>query len=115
MDEILIDDPLDRQLREAVPYIDDDGFTARVVASLPAPGRRKVSLRSVILVSIALLGSALAYVLSDSGRVVSENVARLATLPPLWLLIGAFAAGALAVTGGLLAALSRTRDPFSLS
>jgi hypothetical protein len=27
------DETLDRQLREAVPYINDDGFTARVIAS----------------------------------------------------------------------------------
>jgi len=29
------DDTLDRQLREAAPYIDDEGFTARVMAKLP--------------------------------------------------------------------------------
>ena len=29
------DETLDRQLREAVPYINDDGFTARVIARLP--------------------------------------------------------------------------------
>ena len=30
------DETLDRQLREAAPYIDDDGFTAHVMARLPA-------------------------------------------------------------------------------
>ena len=32
------DETLDRQLREAVPYINDDGFTARVIARLPQHG-----------------------------------------------------------------------------
>ena len=37
MDEIEQEDWLDRKLREAAPYIDDDGFTARVMEAIPAP------------------------------------------------------------------------------
>jgi hypothetical protein len=35
MDEKNREDWLDQQLREAAPYIDDDGFTARVLQKLP--------------------------------------------------------------------------------
>ena len=38
MDEQLQEDWLDRRLREEMPYIDDAGFTARVVQKLPAAG-----------------------------------------------------------------------------
>ncbi len=37
MNEIKQEDWLDRQLREAAPYIDDEGFTARVLQQLPPP------------------------------------------------------------------------------
>src|SRR5437762_1503583 len=43
------EDWLDRELREAAPYIDDDGFTVRVLQQLPAPRRSHDLLRSVIL------------------------------------------------------------------
>ena len=36
MNAMIDDDTLDRQLRDAAPYIDDEGFTARVMARLPA-------------------------------------------------------------------------------
>ncbi len=47
-------DPLDVLLREEEHYIEDAGFTARVMASLPP--RRKSWLRPVILSSATLLG-----------------------------------------------------------
>ena len=34
------DETLDRQLREAVPYINDDGFTARVIAEVAGSAAR---------------------------------------------------------------------------
>ena len=43
------DETLDRQLREAVPYINDDGFTARVIARLPAARREPQWLRAMIV------------------------------------------------------------------
>jgi hypothetical protein len=110
MSEIIEDDPLDRQLREAVPYIDDAGFTAQVLSKLPAPRRQPRSLRGVILIGIALLGSASAYVFSGGGKVVSENVAFLASLPTIWLLAVALVCGLLVTTGGLFAALSKARE-----
>jgi hypothetical protein len=110
MDEMNQEDWLDRQLREAAPYIDDHGFSARVLAALPVPRRKQLSLRSVILIGITLLGSVLAYVLSDGGRFVSVNVARVASLPLLWLLLIAFGSGILVTGGGLIAAISKSRE-----
>ena len=49
------DETLDRQLCEAAPYIDDDGFTARVIASLPAARREPQWLRAMIVVGLALI------------------------------------------------------------
>jgi len=110
MNETQQEDWLDRQLRDAALYIDDAGFTVQVVAKLPAPRQKQVSLRGTILVLITLLGCVLAYVLSDGGSFVMANIARLATLPLLWLLVLAFAIGILTAAGGLVAALSKSRE-----
>ena len=110
MDETIQEDSLDRQLREAVAYIDDDGFTAGVIAKLPAPRRQQLSLRSVILIGITLLGCVLAYVLSDGGRFVTVNLVRLSSLPMLWLFAVAFGSGLLVTAAGLIAAISKSRE-----
>ena len=101
---------LDRQLREAVPYIEDDGFTARVLRKLPPAKRRDQSLRSIILIGLTALGSALAYVLSGGGRFVVIEMSRLATIPTLWLFAVALGSGILVMTGGLIASISKTAD-----
>ena len=67
MDQFIGEEELDRQLREAAPYIDDDGFTRRVLKQLPvqpAPAR----LRGLILILTATLASVLTYVVSGGGR-----------------------------------------------
>lgn len=110
MNETQQEDWLDRQLREAAPYIDDAGFTSGVLAKLPAPRQKPVSLRGTILVGITLLGCVLAYVLSNGGSFIVTNVTRLTTLPLLWLLAFAFGSGILITAGGLVAALSKSRD-----
>jgi hypothetical protein len=100
---------LDRQLREAAPYIDDGGFTARVVQKLPSPRRRRDSLRAAILLGITLLASALAYVVSDGGRFVTVGVERLAILPMLWIFALALASGVVMTGLGVAAAISNNR------
>jgi anti-sigma factor RsiW len=110
MDEISEEDQLDRQLREAAPYIDDNGFTARVLHQLPGPRRTRESLRGAILLAAALLASALAYVASDGGRFLVVAMARLTTLPTLWLFALAFGSGILVMTGGVFAAISKTSE-----
>jgi hypothetical protein len=104
------DELLDRQLREAAPYIDDAGFTARVLSSLPGPHSQRLSLRAPILFGITLLGCVLAYVLSDSGRFVVVNLVKLTMLPITWLLIATVASGILVTTAGCYAALVKTRE-----
>jgi hypothetical protein len=51
-------DPLEAMLREQDTYINDDGFTARVMAALPP--RRRTWLRPIILLGAASIGTALA-------------------------------------------------------
>jgi hypothetical protein len=104
------EDWLDRQLREAAPYIDDEGFTARVLQQLPALHRSRRSLRSAILLGVTLLASVLAYLLSDGGRFLVVAATRLTTLPTLWLLVVALSSGILVMAGGVIAAISKTRE-----
>jgi hypothetical protein len=111
MDEKQQEDSLDRQLREVAPYIDDKGFTARVLQQLPPPRRGRDSLRAVILLGITLLASALAYVLSDGGRFLVVAMARLTALPTLWLLALAFGSGLFVMAGGVVVALSKASEP----
>ena len=103
------EDWLDRELREAAPYIDDAGFTVRVLQQLPPPRRRHDLLRAVILLGTAFLASVLAYVVSGGGRFVSETLDRLAALPVLWVFVLAVASGLVIAAGGATAAVSRSR------
>jgi hypothetical protein len=107
MDEMNREDWLDRRLREAAPYIDDNGFTRRVLARLPAPSRRREWLRTIILLGVTLLASVVA-ALSGGGRFVTVEMIRLATLPTLWVFVIALGSGMLVMAGGLVAAVAKT-------
>ena len=52
-------DPLDALLREQNPYVEDDGFTKRVVSALPCR-RPRFPLRRIFLLGAAVIGSVLA-------------------------------------------------------
>lgn len=102
-------DDLDRQLREAAPYIDDNGFTRRVLNQLPAPRARR-PMRAVILVGASMVASIVAYFLSGGGRFVFEGFNRLEKISPV-LILAAVGVFALLVTGvGAFAAFARTHD-----
>jgi len=103
------EDWLDRELREAAPYIDDEGFTLRVLQQLPPPRRRHDLLRAIILLGMAFLASVLVYVVSGGGRFVGETLDRLAALPALWVFVLALASGLVIAAGGATAAVSRSR------
>ena len=103
------EDWLDRELREAAPYIDDAGFTVRLLQQLPPPRRRHDLLRAIILLGMAFLASVLAYVVSGGGRFVSETLDRLAALPALWVFVLALASGLVIAAGGATVAVSRSR------
>lgn len=109
MEEMIEEDALDRQLREATAYIDDDGFTARVVSKLP-PGRAPRSMRGIILVAITALGSAIAYTLSGGGRFVSEGIIRLSAFPIWILLVFAFGSGLVVGACAVIAAIRKTPE-----
>ncbi len=110
MNEVKQEAWLDRQLREGAPYIDDEGFTARVLQQLPAPRHSRRSLRSAILLAITVLASVLAYLVSDGGRFLVVALTRLTTLPTLWLFVLALGSGILVMAGGVIAAIARTRE-----
>jgi hypothetical protein len=109
MEQVNQEDWLDRQLREAAPYIDDEGFTARVLQQLPPPRRSRDLLRAAILLGMTFLASVLAYVVSGGGRFVSMSIERLASLPALWVFVLALASGLLVAAVGATAALSKGR------
>ena len=112
MSNLIDDEELDRQLREAVSYIDDGGFTARVMQSLPAAARPAIErFRSAILISITVLACALAYLLSGRGGFVNDFVVQVSQLPMIWLLGLTFAAGILVGGLGLTAAVFKAREP----
>jgi hypothetical protein len=110
MDEIKQEDPFDRQLREATRYIDDDGFTTRVLRLLPPPQRRRRRLRAAILLGTTLLASVLGYVLSDNGRFIRVTIERLATLPVLGLFAFALISGMFLTALGFMAAMSKSHE-----
>ncbi len=103
------EDWLDRELREAAPYIDDEGFTAQVLQELAPPRRRRDLLRAIILLGMTFLASVLAYVISGGGRFVSETLERLAALPALWVFVLALASGLVIAAAGATAAISGSR------
>ncbi len=103
------EDWLDRELREAAPYIDDEGFTAQVLQELPPHRRRRDLLRAIILLGMTFLASVLAYVISGGGRFVSETLERVAALPALWVFVLALASGLVIAAAGATAAISGSR------
>ncbi len=104
------DETLDRQLREALPYVDDDGFTARVMANVPAAAREPRWLRAMVLLGLALLGSGVAYLLSGGGRVVREGVIQMADFPIWLLLVFAFGCGLVVGAFAVIFAIRKTPE-----
>jgi hypothetical protein len=110
MNQVNQEDWLDREFREAAPYIDDEGFTARVLQQLPPPRRGHDLLRAAILLGMTFLASVLAYFVSGGGRFVSVSLERLAALPALWVFALALASGLVIAAVGATAAISRDRS-----
>ena len=103
------DETLDRQLREAVPYINDDGFTARVIASLPAPRSELRWLRAMIVLGLALLGTGIAYLIGG-GNLVREGLVDLANFPIWLLLVFAFGCGLVVGAFAVIFAIRKTPE-----
>jgi hypothetical protein len=109
MDEQLQEDWLDRRLREEMPYIDDAGFTARVVQKLPGPVSRQ-SWRAVILISVTLLASVVTYLASDGGRFLIVAAYRFASMPLVFISLVAICATLIATAVAASAALVQARE-----
>jgi len=103
------DETLDRQLRESMPYIDDNGFTAHVMASLPVSRREAGWLRAAILIGLALIGTGVAY-LVGAGHVVRQGVVELANLPIWLLLVFAFGCGLVMGAFAVIFAIRKTPE-----
>lgn len=111
MDGQLQEDWLDARLRDEASYIDDAGFTARVMQQLPAPRRQLRSARSVILIGATVLACLLAYLLSGRGAFLGNIAAFLVTVPFNTLCALAIASGVLITVLGASAAVLKVRDP----
>lgn len=107
MEEQVQDEAFDALLRDEMVYIDDAGFTARVVKQLPMRQTRR-SFRAVILIGVALLASALAYTLSDGGRFINVAIVKLSLTPLPLIYLSAIGAGILVMVLGTLGAISKT-------
>jgi hypothetical protein len=110
MNAMIDDETLDRQLREAALYIDDEGFTARVMARLPAARRKPRCLRAMILLGLTLLGSGIAYLLSGGGRFVREGMIQLSDFPIWLLLVFAFGCGLVVGAFAVIVAVRKTPE-----
>ena len=108
------DETLDRQLREAAPYIDDDGFTARVMARLPAVPRSESQwLRAMVVLGLALIGTGIAYLLS--GGVIREGLNQMADFPIWLLLVFAFGCGLVVGAFAVIFAIRKTPEVRNLT
>jgi hypothetical protein len=108
MDENLQEDWLDARLRDQAPYIDDGGFTARVVQRLPRSRPRR-SFRAFIILCLTILGSVVTYVVSGGGKFIGTGIDRLATLPLMWILALTIVSSLVLTSIATAAAFSKTR------
>ena len=108
MDDKLQEDSLDARLRDEAPYIDDAGFTARVVQKLPARQVRR-SYRALLLVGITLAACLAAYWFAGGTSLAIDAYTNVAMMPVTWMWVCAAGAALLVMAGGTAAALSRSR------
>lgn len=109
MEEQLQEDWLDARLRDDAPYIDDAGFTARVVEQLPVRRRHSRRFRSVVLLAAALLASVIAYALGG-GKSLADAAAFLVAMPLVTVAGLAVACALLATVIGGSFAFIRSRE-----
>src|SRR5438067_13031429 len=99
MEEKLQEDSLDARLREEAPYIDDTGFTSRVVQKLPARQVRR-SYRAFILLGITLAACLMVFWFVGGTSFAIDAYANVAMMPVTWMWICAAAAAIHVMAGG---------------
>jgi hypothetical protein len=105
-----LDDLLDARLRDETPYIDDAGFTSRVMKQLP---RRRLSWntqRAIVILLATIVSVVVAYFASGEGMFIHEAFARISRLQQLQLVLIIVACGITMTIAGLWAALAGTRS-----
>jgi hypothetical protein len=105
-----LDNLLDARLRDETPYIDDAGFTARVMQQLPHRRFSWSAQRAFIIFAATIASVVIAYFASGEGMFVHDAFARISSLRPIQLLLLILACGTGMTIAGLWAALARTRD-----
>lgn len=95
-------------MRDEAPYLDDAGFTSRVVQKLPARQVRR-SYRAFIMLGITLAACVASFWLAGGTSFALDAYTNVAMLPVMWMWIFAAAAAIVVMAGGLAAALSRSR------
>ncbi len=108
MDDQLEDNWLDARLRDEAVYIDDDGFSARVMQQLPVR-RRSHSSRSAILVGASLIACGLAYLVSGRGGFLVDSAEFLVAMPFTTVCFLAFCISLLVMGLGATAAITKLR------
>ena len=106
-----VDDLLDARLREGMAYIDDNGFTARVMQQLPSRPHSFQTQRSLVILGAAILSVIVSYFASGEGMFMRQIFAWLVSLPPVQLLTLFVGGGIAMLGGGMWAALARSRNP----
>ena len=71
------EDWLEMSLSESEPYIDDDGFSKRVLHNLPARVERPEWLKAVILLSAAALSSICVFILLPDSQIIATMIENL--------------------------------------
>jgi anti-sigma factor RsiW len=104
-----LDALLDAKLAEAA-YVDDDGFTARVMKELPRQRMPLATQRSVIILLAAILSVVVAYVASGGGEFITTVYASLVMWRPAQLMMLVLAVGLTTTICALGAAFTRLRE-----
>ena len=105
-----LDNLLDARLRDETPYIDDAGFTARVMQQLP---RRRFSWstqRAFIIFVATIVSVVIAYFASGEGMFVHDAFARISRLQQLQLFLVIVGCGITMTIAGLWVALARRHE-----
>src|SRR5437016_12518942 len=104
-----LDNLLDARLRDETLYIDDAGFTARVMQQLPHRRFSWHAQRAFIIFAATIVSVVLAYFASCEGMFVHAAFARMSGLKPVQLLLLLLPCGTAMTIAGLWAAPTRTR------